>query len=251
VRTISNNVPPNDPKAGRTIRESGQGAQGNFETAERIYNDAVDAAVISSAERTVVGGPVPLVAGTASRVLYDYRRRPLNPGDPASSSGVFIDASELAPGVSTGGSGVRVREADGLPDIDPTTIITVPNDTLTPGGPGEAILDFNAFVLREVVLGPFTGLVTPGTAINIQTGVYAGAGSPAAVTGDSNVTLPASGAAFKDDGRIECHLNGQDLPKGDGSGNGIAEWVSATQIKLSLKVKPKDTIMVRAPFPTA
>ena len=104
--------------------------------------------------------------------------------------------------------------------------------------------------LREVVIGPFVETISPGTAINIQTGAYAGTFSPAPVTGDLNVTLPAAGVIFKDDGRIEVHLNGQDLPKGDGSGNGVAEWVSATQIKLSLKVKNKDTIMVRAPFPT-
>lgn len=229
--------------ASRIIREPGP--TGSFEQAQKNYDTTLAQRRALVAKVGTDGSKAP------ERVLYDYRRRPLNPGDPASSSGVLIDATELAPGVSTGGGGVRVREADGSPDIDPTTIITVPNDTLTPGAPGEAILDFNAFTLREVIIGPFTALVTPGTAINIQTGVYAGAGSPAAVTGDSNVTLPASGAAFKDDGRIEGHLNGQDLPKGDGSGNGVVEWVSATQVKLGLKVKPKDTIMVRAPFPTA
>lgn len=150
------------------------------------------------------------------------------------------------------GSGVKVREVDGFPVVDPTKTIIVPNNTLTLGGPDEAILDFNSFELREVVIGPFVETVVPDTAINIRTGAYGGGlFSPAPVSGDLNVTLPASGAAFKDDGRIEVHLNGQDLPKGDGSGNGIAEWVSATQIKMRVKVKNKDTIMVRAPFPTA
>lgn len=155
---------------------------------------------------------------------------------------------------SSGGTGsIRVREVDGSPDIDPTTILTVPNDSLTVGGAQEAILTFPAasgFELREVLL-TFTELVAPGTAINIQTGVYAGTNSPAAVDNDVNVTLPASGAAFKDDGRIEVHLNGQELAKGDGSGNGVAEWVSSTQIKLNLKIKNQGCVLVRAPFPTA
>ena len=185
-----------------------------------------------------------------------YPRKPIPAGDPMSPSGTKVELSELADDVidaigSGGGGTLIVEEADGSPSVSPTTQITVPNDTLSAGAPGEAILDFNAFALREVVLGPFTALVTPGTAINIQTGVYGGVGSPAPVTGDANVLLPATGAAFNDDGRIEVHLNGQDLSKGDGTGNGVAEWVSSTQIKLSLKVKNKDEIMVRAPFPTA
>lgn len=153
---------------------------------------------------------------------------------------------------SVGIDGIRVREVDGSPDIDPTTILTVPNASLTAGGAQEAVLTFaSAPALREVVLGPFTSTVPAGVAINIQTGVYVGAGSPVPLTGDTDVTLPASGATFKDDGRIEVHLNGQDLDKGDGTGNGTAEWVSTTQIKLSLKVKNKGLVMVRAPFPTS
>lgn len=151
--------------------------------------------------------------------------------------------------VGSGTGSIRVREADGSPDIDPTTIITVPNDSLTAAG-SEAILSYNNFELREVLI-TFSTLVAAGTAFNIQTGVYAGLGSPATIDGDTNVTLPASGAAFKDDGRIEVHLNGQELSKGDGSGNGVAEWVSSTQIKLNLKIKNKGCVLVRAPFPTA
>jgi len=189
------------------------------------------------------------------KVLEPYfPRRPMPAGDPMSPGGTQVTFAELDADLQAqiaAGGGIRVRELDGSPDIDPTDIITVPNDSLTVGGAGEAILDFNSFELREVVLGPFTATVTPGTAINIQTGVYGGAGSPAPVTGDSDVTFPVSGVAFKDDGRIETKLNGQELPKGDGSGNGVAEWVSTTQIKLSIKVKNKDTLLVRAPFPTA
>ena len=109
----------------------------------------------------------------------------------------------------------------------------------------------SSFLLREVVLGPFLEVVSAGTAINIQTGVYAGAFSPVASTGDLNVTLSVSGVAFKADARIDVFLNGQELPRGDGTGNGVAEWVSTTQIKLGIKIKPFGELTVRAPFPTA
>lgn len=212
-------------------------------------------AVIASQQRRLGDDPRIIVDGGRRVIPPYYPREPINAGDEMSPSGTKVELSELADDVlaaiGSGGSAIEVREADGSPSVNPTSIITVPNDTLTPGGPGEAILDFNAFELREVVIGQFTALVTPGTAINVQTGAYAGIGSPAPVTGDLNVTLPASGAAFKDDGRIEVLLNGQELTKGDGSGNGVAEWVSATQIKLGLKVKPKDEILIRAPYPTA
>jgi len=190
------------------------------------------------------------------RVVTDYfPRRPLPAGDPASPSGTKVELSELADDVlaaigSGGGGTLVVAEVDGIPSISPTTQITVPNNTLTLGAPGEAVLDFNAFDLREVVLA-FSTLVAVGTALDIQTGVYAGAGSPAGVDGDIDVTLPLSGALFKGDGRIEVHLNGNELTKGDGSGNGEAEWVSPTQIKLNIKIKNKGAVLVRAPFPTA
>lgn len=184
-----------------------------------------------------------------------FPRRPIDSGDPFSRSGVLIAYEELDADLQAtigagGGGGVRVREADGNPDIDPTTIITVPNDTLTPGGPGEAILDFNAFELREVFL-EFSATVAPGTAINVQTGVYAGAGSPATVRGDANVTLPAAGVTFADDGRIEITLNGQELEKGSGLGVREAQWVSSTQIALALRIQPGNVLAVKAPYPTA
>ena len=208
-----------------------------------------DAVVLSERER-------PIWCRERPRVVTDYYpRRPLPAGDPASPSGEKVELSELADDViaaigSGGGVTLIVEEADGSPSISPTTQITVPNSTLTLGAPGEAVLDFNAFELREVVL-TFSALVAVGTAINIQTGVYGGAGSPAVVDGDADVTLPTSGASFKGDGRIEVHLNGNELTKGDGSGNGEAEWVSSTQIKLNIKIKNKGAVLVRAPFPTA
>ena len=168
------------------------------------------------------------------------------------SNGTLTEPSPGIARVTTGGGGgsIRVRETDGSPDIDPTTIITVPADSLTNPSAGEAELSFNNYEMREVTL-VFSATVAAGTAINIQTGVYGGAGSPAMVKDDLNVTLPTSGILFKGDGRIEVSLNGQELDKGDGTGNGVAEWVSTTQIKLSLKLKNNGMLKIRAPFPTA
>ena len=207
-------------------------------------------------QQTRYGDDPRLVVDGGHRVLPPYYpREPIDSGDPFSPSGTQVAFSELdvelqALILAGSSGGVRVRELDGSPDIDPTTIITVPNDTLTVGGAGEAVLDFNAFEMREVLL-VFSALVAVGTAIDIQTGVYAGAGSPATVTNDINVTLPAIGATFKDDGRIMVLLNGQELNKGDGTGNGVAEWASATQLKFNVKIKSGGCVIVRAPFPTA
>ena len=195
--------------------------------------------------------------GRNTRAFGPYGPRHLMAGDPASPGGTKVTCDELADDVldkisaGGGGSSLIVREEDGVPTVDPVSTLVVPNDSLTAGpGAGEATIDFTSFELREVILA-FAETVAPGTAINIQTGVYAGALSPATIKGDSNVTLPLTGVLFADDGRIEVHLNGQELDKGDGSGNGAAEWVSSTQIKLSLKLKNGSMLMVRAPFPTA
>jgi hypothetical protein len=160
----------------------------------------------------------PVIGTNLGKVIPPYYpRQPIDAGDAFSPSGALVELSELADDVvsaiGTGGAGA-------------------------------------AFDLREVLL-TFSALVPAGTAINVQTGAYAGAGSPAAVDNDTDVVLPTTGILFKDDGRIEVHLNGQDLSKGDGSGNGVAEWVSATQIKLNLKIKSGGSVLVRAPFPTA
>lgn len=162
--------------------------------------------------------------------------------------------SEPVPGVArvdTGGGGasVTVQEEDGSPSVSVGTI-TVPNDSLVDGGGGNAVLSYNNYEMREVTLR-FTDAVPAGTVVNIQTGAYAGAGSPATVVDDTNVTLPPTGVLFKGDGRIEIHLNGQELDKGDGTGNGTAEWASSTQIKVNLKLKNGSALRIRAPFPTA
>ena len=86
--------------------------------------------------------------------------------------------------------------------------------------------------LLEAVL-ELSGATSPvpaGTAFNIQTGAYAGVGSPATVTGDT-ITLPASAAAFNANGSIFVYLNGQALDKG-GTGSCAVQWVSPTQIQL-------------------
>lgn len=171
---------------------------------------------------------------------------------PAGGSETFTDLSNMNDARVS--DDLRAYCTDGAypgpPDPSDNTLIL--NDGVS-DVPTDQIDQFlgDPYVLREVVLGPFTAVVAVGTAINIQTGVYAGAGSPVAVAGDTNVTLPASGAAFRDDGRIEATLNGQDLTKGDGSGNGEIEWASATQVKLNIKIKVKDELLIRAPYPPA
>jgi hypothetical protein len=171
---------------------------------------------------------------------------------PAGGSETFTDLSNINDARVS--DDLRAYCTDGLfpgpPDPSDNTLIL--NDGVN-DVPPDAIDEFlgDPFVLREVVLGQFTATVVVGTAINIRTGVYAGAGSPVAVVGDTDITLPASGAAFRGDGRIEATLNGQDLTRGDGTGNGEIEWVSTTQVKLNIKIKPMDELLVRAPYPTA
>lgn len=172
---------------------------------------------------------------------------------PAGGSESFTDLSNINDAKVS--DDLRAYCTDGLfpgpPDPSDNTLIL--NDGISDvpvGGIPEFLGD--PFVLREVVLGPFNPpILAAGVAINIRTGVYAAAGSPVPVVGDTNITLPASGPVFMDDGRIEGMLNGQDLTKGDGSGNGEIEWVSATQVKISLKIKPGGYLIVRAPYPTA
>lgn len=130
----------------------------------------------------------------------------------------------------------------------PTTIITsttsgTTTTTITTNIPGFT-------ELREVVLY-FGQTVPSGTAINVNFGTFGGQTSSTTVSGDPDVTFPSTGALFMDDARIEVHINGLEQTKGDGSGNGSAEWVSTTQIKLSTDIKTIDILMIRAPFPTS
>ena len=151
-----------------------------------------------------------------------------------------------------------VREVDGSPSLTDITILEVSDGTLTNPGTGVARIDTSgsgatAADIREVIL-VFAETVAAGTAINIQTGVYGGGTmSPAVIDGVTNVTLPATGAAFEADGRIVVNLNGQELNKDSGASPGdcLAQWVSATQIKLGIKIKAQGQLLVRAPFPTA
>lgn len=84
-----------------------------------------------------------------------------------------------------------------------------------------------AATYAEVVL-TFPGAVVAGTAINVQTGVYAG-GGPADVDGDT-VTLPATAVEFDEDAKVEAFMNGNRLHKG--TGNDI-QWASTTQVTLT------------------
>lgn len=147
---------------------------------------------------------------------------------------------------ATTGADFTIEELDGFPSVSPILKILVPNGSLTDNGAGEVELAWNLAELREVSLLFSAPSVPAATAINIQTGVYAGAGSPATVTRDTNVTLPSSAAAFNDDGRIEITLNGQELEKGVD-----VLWVSTTQISISKIIYPGNVVIVKAPFPTS
>jgi hypothetical protein len=139
---------------GRIIRDSQENPNPEVQLARRR--------ALIAADQTRFGK----IGAVNARVLPPYfPREPMMAGDPASPGGTKVTLSELADDVlaalAAGGSGgsIRVREVDGSPDIDPTTVITVPNGSLTPGGPGEAILDFGVDVVvdfNKIVVAKFT-----------------------------------------------------------------------------------------------
>lgn len=93
-----------------------------------------DAAV--AAERARLDGQ----DAPAARVLRPYTRLPLNTGDPASSSGVKIDMTELADDViafilANGGSGTGLRFQDYTPALNQVVFIL-------PLPPGPVVLFF-------------------------------------------------------------------------------------------------------------
>lgn len=196
------------------------------------------------------------------KVLEPYfPREPIPAGDPMSPGGALVTYDELDASLQEqidqgGGGTITVREQDGTPTLTDIDTLVVNDGDLTAGpGAGEASIDTGGgggivVEIREVIL-EFSAAVPAGTAFNIQTGAYVGPGSPATVIADTNVTLPASGALFADDGRIEVHLNGQELEKGPVLGSAEADWVSPTQIALAVRVLPGNQIRVRAPFPVA
>lgn len=95
----------------------------------------------------------------------------------------------------------------------------------------------------EVVL-TFPDLVSTGTAINVQTGVYAG-GGPATVNGDT-ITFPATAVEFNGNGGIEILLNGVELEKGLNAKCGVL-WASTTQITLpGNRIFPGNKVTIRS-----
>jgi len=80
--------------------------------------------------------------------------------------------------------------------------------------------------------------LTSGTAINIQTGVYAG-GGPATITGSTTLTIPV---AFDTDALIQVLVNGKEQYKG------AAKDVfrsSSTQLTFNDDVKKDGIVKVR------
>lgn len=152
------------------------------------------------------------------KVLRPYYPRDLGAGDPMSESGVKVAEGELDDALKA-----KVNAAGQLLEV----ALTFPDE------------------------------VPAGTAINIQDGTYS-TGGPAVVEGDGKpvggpirsdiIALPGSGMEFKEDARISVSLNGQDLERGDGTGNGDAEWVSTTQLKVNKIIHTGNQVVVRAPM---
>ena len=88
---------------------------------------------------------------------------------------------------------------------------------------------------EEVVL-TLPDKLTSGTAINIQTGVYAG-GGPATVEGTATLTLPV---AFDTDALVQVIINGLEQKKPED-----VSRTSSTQLTFSDKLKKNTIIKVR------
>lgn len=100
--------------------------------------------------------------------------------------------------------------------------------------------------VRQVTL-IFAGVdVPPGTVINIQTGVYAG-GGPATVEGDTATLLPGSGVTFVNEGDAQVALNGSTLRKGTALSPRVVQWVSPTEISLSVPLHDGDVLAAWSP----
>lgn len=118
---------------------------------------------------------------------------------------------------------------------------------LTPGG---AVADAGATVPKL----PFVEIEITGTKPNaddpftITTGTFVTAGAQTVVSSDGTVALPASGAAFRDDSRVEIYRNGVLQSKGaNAAANRDIYWVSSTQLAFETKLKTGDVIYIRTP----
>ena len=88
----------------------------------------------------------------------------------------------------------------------------------------------------EVIL-TFAENVSAGTAINIQTGAYAGQVLAPTVEGTTTLTLPST---FNTDATIQVIMNGLELKK-----PGDVIRASSTQLSLSDKIKKSHILKVR------
>lgn len=118
---------------------------------------------------------------------------------------------------------------------------------LTPGG---SVADAGATVPKL----PFIEIEITGTKPNaddpftITTGTFTTAGAQTVVSSDQTVALPASGADFRDDSRVEVYRNGVLQSKGqNAAANRDVYWVSATQLAFETKLKTGDVIYIRTP----
>lgn len=190
--------------ADRVIRE--QGPTGSFETAQKNYDASLANARAAASLAGTEGSTAP------ERVLFDYRRRPLMPSDPASSSGVQIDMTELAPDViaaiNAGGSGGVTR---------------LPRRGFAIGTPPAA-----------------------NDPMDINTGTFNTAGAQATISGYGTLALPATAVQFRDDNRVRVWLDGQVQIKGANPGdpNTDVYMVSPTKIAFNSRIYAKSVIEI-------
>jgi hypothetical protein len=144
-----------------------------------------------------------------ARVIANLPRFPLMTGDPASSSGVLIDLTELAPDV--------IAELGGYKHE------------------------------REVVL-TFNTPVPAMTVFNIQTGAYVGGpatvtGDTTLALPIDGATFTAEGFVL-----VYLNGQSLTRQPGLGMGDG-AQWVSSVQLALSVKLFAGDVVRVASPLP--
>ena len=89
---------------------------------------------------------------------------------------------------------------------------------------------------EEVILTLPDNALTAGTAISIQTGIYAG-GGPATVEGTTTLTLPAT---FNTEALVSVLLNGMELKRGVD-----VIRASSTQVSFAWRLLKRDQVKIR------
>jgi hypothetical protein len=116
--------------------------------------------------------------------------------------------------------------------------------------PGGAVAESGGTVPKL----PFREIQITGTKplandpFTITTGTFTTAGAQTVVSSDQTVAMPATGAAFRDDSRVEVYRNGVLQSKGASAApNRDVYWVSSTQLAFETALKLGDVIYIRTP----